>query len=94
MQFTPFFQILAKNDNPNSADRVVNYLNRKGWTALSSACQKGKSDIVELLLDAGANPNVTAQEMFPIHYALKNEDNKWDCLLRSLRYIVVTVQAS
>lgn len=68
--------ILAKNDNPNSADRVVNYLNHKGWTALSSACQKGKSDIVELLLDAGANPNVTAQELFPIHYALKNDDNK------------------
>lgn len=71
-----FPQILAKNDNPDSADRVVNYLNHKGWTALSSACQKGKSDIVELLLDAGANPNVTAQELFPIHYALKNDDNK------------------
>lgn len=30
-----------------------------GWTALMWACYKGRTDVVELLLSHGANPNVT-----------------------------------
>ncbi|VTJ92030.1 Hypothetical predicted protein, partial [Marmota monax] len=30
-----------------------------GWTALMWACYKGRTEVVELLLSHGANPNVT-----------------------------------
>lgn len=68
--------MLVKNDNLNSVDRVVNYLNYKGWTVLFSVCQKGKFDIVELFLDVGVNFNVIVQELFFIYYVFKNDDNK------------------
>lgn len=35
----------------------VNQPNSRGWTPLIVACEKGRADIVRLLLDAGANVN-------------------------------------
>ena len=70
-------QILVKHDNPKDPrKRVINYLNNKGLTALACACQKGKSQVVEMLLDGGADPNISAQDMFPIHFAIKINDSK------------------
>lgn len=60
--------MLVKNDNLNSVDRVVNYLNYKGWTVLFSVCQKGKFDIVELFLDVGVNFNVIVQEFYNVRF--------------------------
>ncbi|XP_061191986.1 85/88 kDa calcium-independent phospholipase A2-like [Saccostrea echinata] len=69
-------RILAKHDDPKGSDRVINYLNKKGLTALATACQKGKPEIVQLLLDEEADPNITGQDMYPIHYAVKNGDTR------------------
>ncbi|XP_062589503.1 85/88 kDa calcium-independent phospholipase A2-like [Saccostrea cucullata] len=67
-------KILSDHDNTNNRDKVINYLNNSGMTALACACQKGKSEVVEALLDGGADPNITAQDMYSIHHALKAED--------------------
>ena len=36
---------------------MYNLLLQEGWTALMAASQQGNTDIVELLLKRGANPN-------------------------------------
>ncbi len=34
-----------------------------GWTALMWAAYKGRTDVAQLLLEKGANPNITGQVM-------------------------------
>ena len=38
------------------------------------ACEKGLSEAVEQLLNAGAGPNVTACDLLPVHIALKTNN--------------------
>lgn len=47
-----------------SGNADVNLLDETGLTPLSYACSKGFQDLVELLLDAGANPNLVGADSF------------------------------
>jgi len=40
-------------------DADINHQDRRGWSALHAAAQEGNNHIIELLLKAGANPNLT-----------------------------------
>lgn len=55
-------------------DSIKDFFNGKGQTALFVACEKGLSEAVEQLLYAGAEPNVTACDLLPVHIALKTNN--------------------
>ena len=49
---------------------AVDELDQDGWTALHLAASLGRDDLVEMLLDAGANVNsTTPQKSTPLHLA-------------------------
>ena len=53
----------------------VNHRNSKGWTALKLAARKGLEQCVEVLLDHGADPNISDNEGYlPLHNAVGNID--------------------
>jgi len=79
---------LIKQRSPN-----VNFKNEDGETALHIACAVGASEMVQILLDANADPNVpsTSELKTPLevaidkHAQLKAEDEKmcnWDTVMR------------
>jgi ankyrin repeat protein len=56
-------------DGVDPNDRL--YTDRDGWTPLHRACALGLPEIVDALLDAGANPSVTDMDNFtPMHRAI------------------------
>uniref|UniRef100_A0A8W8JFX2 Ankyrin repeat protein n=1 Tax=Magallana gigas TaxID=29159 RepID=A0A8W8JFX2_MAGGI len=70
-------RLLAENDQSTRRDKIIDCKNKNGRTALWCACQNSKSESVALLLDAGANPNITDNDnIYPIFVALKEGDNK------------------
>uniref|UniRef100_A0A914N3R5 Ankyrin repeat protein n=1 Tax=Meloidogyne incognita TaxID=6306 RepID=A0A914N3R5_MELIC len=40
-------------------NELVNYKNKKGWTPIMYSAQSGNMDVCKLLLDNGANPELT-----------------------------------
>lgn len=44
-----------------------------GWTALMWAAYKGCTDVAELLLDKGANPNITGQVRRKLHASFEHD---------------------
>lgn len=77
MEIIILHQLLAENNQSSRRDKIIDCKNRKGRTALWCACQNSKSESVALLLDAGANPNITDNDnIYPIFLALKEGDNK------------------
>lgn len=74
-------QLLAKSKLEDSAIFLaqhanVNYVNRKGMTALHLACENGLDRLVKALLENGASPNVQTgiDEMkTALHYAVDNQ---------------------
>ena len=63
----PMYDSRAKNDLYNSvrllgSKDVIDAQNSMGWTALMSAAQQGKSDIVKLLVQSGANRDLRSSE--------------------------------
>ncbi|XP_033738076.1 85/88 kDa calcium-independent phospholipase A2-like [Pecten maximus] len=52
-------------------NKVMDWMNHKGQTCLSVACEKGLSEAVEELIQAGANPCISSADSFPIHLAVK-----------------------
>lgn len=53
----------------------VNHRNSKGWTALKLASKKGLEQCVEVLLNHGADPNISDNEGYlPLHNAVGNTD--------------------
>lgn len=70
-------RLLAENDQSTGRDKIIDCKNKNGRTALWCACRNSKSESVALLLDAGANPNITDNDnIYPIFVALKEGDNK------------------
>ncbi|KAL5018205.1 hypothetical protein ScPMuIL_003927 [Solemya velum] len=59
--------VLAEVDR----QKVVDFLNASGETAIMVACKMVLPDAVEALLLAGADPSVTACDLYPIHMATK-----------------------
>lgn len=69
--------LVAKNDQFTGEDKIIDCKNKKGLTALCTACRKSKSECVALLLNADANPYITDNDnIHPIFVALKQGDNK------------------
>lgn len=74
----------------NDIDRVNQYIyykynlndqNERGWTPLIVACYHGNFNIANLLLENGANPNLTNYKgttplMYAKDYCIKNDDYK------------------
>ena len=52
----------------------INHQNNEGHTALFTACEEGKTEVVEMLLDSNADPNVCTKEQqcSPLIIAAKN----------------------
>ncbi|HEV7737009.1 MAG TPA: ankyrin repeat domain-containing protein [Chlamydiales bacterium] len=48
----------------------VNYVDGQGWTPLMAACKSGNADLVHLLLNAKADPNLGNGKLKPVAYAL------------------------
>ena len=48
--------LAAKGVNVDQGDSV-------GWTAMYWACVRNRADVVDALLDAGANPNLAGPEV-------------------------------
>ena len=65
-------------------DANVNARNKKNVTALMIACVKGKEDAINVLLDSGADPNITdADGNTSLHYAAQS-----DCCTQVLQEII------
>ena len=63
----------------------LNALGYLGATAVSRAARRGMSEILELLLKAGANPNLSNDKMqYPMHFAAFN--NHTECVKILLKY--------
>ena len=83
--WTPLM-IAAANNHPEvvryliSKGADVNIANRMGRTALHFATNYEFKDIVEMLLNAGANPNATSQDTFtpntPVKAAIARENTE------------------
>lgn len=64
-------------DQSKEPNKTMDQKNKKGWTALCSACRKSDSECVAQLLKAGANPNIIDSDgLHPIFIALERGDNK------------------
>ena len=52
----------------------INHQDNEGHTALYTACEEGKTEVVEMLLDSNADPNVCTKEQqcSPLTIAAKN----------------------
>ena len=52
----------------------INHQDNEGHTALFAACEEGKTEVVEMLLDSNADPNVCTKEQqcSPLIIAAKN----------------------
>ncbi|XP_030064933.1 BCL-6 corepressor-like protein 1 [Microcaecilia unicolor] len=62
----------------------VNHRDNAGYTALHEACSRGWTDILQILLDHGANVNCSAQDgTRPIHDAVVNDNLETVWLLLS-----------
>jgi ankyrin repeat protein len=75
--------VLRAKDDPDAEDKVkkhlklypisVNEKNTKGWTPLHLACRNARTRsseaIVKILIDAGADVNVTGDSYTPLHMA-------------------------
>ncbi|XP_018085379.1 BCL-6 corepressor-like protein 1 isoform X2 [Xenopus laevis] len=62
----------------------INHRDNAGYTALHEACARGWTDILQLLLDNGANVNCSAQDgTRPIHDAVVNDNLETVWLLLS-----------
>ena len=52
---------------------MYNLLLQEGWTALMAASQQGNTDIVELLLKRGANPNAMTGVRYLKYLSIKSQ---------------------
>ena len=72
-------------DDANGDMSKLNALGYLGATAVSRAARRGMSEILELLLKAGANPNLSNDKMqYPMHFAAFN--NHTECVKILLKY--------
>lgn len=62
-----------------------------GWTSLHKACEKGNSQLVELLLAHRANANIASNKGYtPLHIAaMNNQDKIVEILLTKVKGIDV-----
>ena len=60
------------NWTPEKAEMLANSRNKRGYTALATACQRGHLDCVLALLKAGAVPLQTDQGSWPTHLAAQH----------------------
>jgi ankyrin repeat protein len=64
---------MVQDDNIDPNDRI--HMDRDGWTPLHRACALGMAAVVDVLLDAGADPSVTDCDNFsPMHRAVFGGD--------------------
>ena len=65
-----FFQV-----DGESFAKVINDKDDAGWTPLHSSVGSGHADVVRVLLESGADPNVTTkQDRTPLHYVKGRSD--------------------
>jgi ankyrin repeat protein len=56
-------------ENENGFQKVINNPDDAGWTPLHSAVGSGHANVVNVLLETGADPNATTkQDRTPLHY--------------------------
>ena len=67
MDLSKVKQLLSEGAEPNTQDN-------NGWTPLHEAAQRAHYDLVHLLLENGANPNVPGgdENATPLHDAAEN----------------------
>ncbi|MDR3131488.1 MAG: ankyrin repeat domain-containing protein [Rickettsiales bacterium] len=67
-------EVLSKYSATNSTSAInVNIVSEPNGTPLYVACKLGNLDVVNLLLEHGADPNVYGFVHKPLHYALKED---------------------
>jgi len=55
----------------------IDHIDKYTRTALSSACRFGRQPVVQLLLDAGANPTIPTGDASPLNQATIPADSAW-----------------
>ncbi|XP_050391680.2 85/88 kDa calcium-independent phospholipase A2 [Patella vulgata] len=53
---------------------VVQWTNKQGETAIYTACKMNLPDATEMLLHAGADPNISSTDALPIHIAIQENN--------------------
>lgn len=78
---TPLHKAVEKNSKDlvekilNQEDLMIDSLTDKGRTALALACIANNSEIAKMLLDKGANPNLSGEgDSFPLRFSIEKNN--------------------